>query len=156
MAKAKLIATRPYERRIVKLLPPDERDRMETAVAINPEAHPIVPGTKGVRKARWSQRARRSRVARDIISGLKDAVAFARGEITLGVRVVNVPNPVDVRALRSKLGLSQSEFAAQYGMSLRTLQEWEQGRTNPDGAVRAYLTVIDRNPQAVIEALTDR
>ena len=54
MAKAKLIATRPYERRIVKLLPPDERDRMETAVAINPEAHPIVPGTKGVRKARWS------------------------------------------------------------------------------------------------------
>jgi putative transcriptional regulator len=95
-------------------------------------------------------------VARDIISGLKDAVAFARGEITLGVRVVNVPNPVDVRALRSKLGLSQSEFAAQYGMSLRTLQEWEQSRTNPDGAVRAYLTVIDRNPQAVIEALTDR
>jgi hypothetical protein len=52
--KGEAIATRPYERRIVKLLPPDERDRMETAVAINPEAHPIVPGTKGVRKARWS------------------------------------------------------------------------------------------------------
>ncbi|MGD0771321.1 MAG: helix-turn-helix domain-containing protein [Candidatus Solibacter sp.] len=93
-------------------------------------------------------------MARDIISGLKEAVAFARGEISLPVRMVNVREPVDVRALRSKLGLSQSEFASQYGISLRTLQEWEQGRTSPDSTVRAYLTVIERNPQAVIEALS--
>ena len=99
------------------------------------------------------ERARRSRVASDIISGLKDAVAFSRGTLSLTVRVVDVPDPVDVRALRSKLGLSQAEFAAQYGISHRTLQEWEQGRTRPDSAVRAYLTVIERNPQAVIEAL---
>jgi len=97
---------------------------------------------------------RRSRVASDIISGLKDAVAFSRGTLSLRVRTVEVPDPVDVRALRSKLGLSQAEFAAQYGISQRTLQEWEQGRTRPDSAVRAYLTVIERNPQAVIEALT--
>ena len=64
--------------------------------------------------------------------------------------------PVDMRALRSKLGLSQSEFASHYGISLRTLQEWEQGRTSPDGAVRANLTVIERNPRAVIEALAGR
>ena len=102
------------------------------------------------------ERATRSRVARDIISGLKEAAAFARGEISLPVRMVNVPEPVDVRALRSKLGLSQSEFASRYGISLRTLQEWEQGRTSPDSAVRAYLTVIERNPQAVIEALARR
>jgi putative transcriptional regulator len=95
-------------------------------------------------------------VARDIISGLKEAAAFARGEISLPVRIVSVPKPVDVRALRSKLGLSQSEFASQYGISLRTLQEWEQGRTSPDSAVRAYLTVIERNPRAVIEALAGR
>jgi putative transcriptional regulator len=93
-------------------------------------------------------------VARDIVSGLKEAVAFARGEISLPVRIVNVREPVDVRALRSKFGLSQSEFASQYGISLRTLQEWEQGRTSPDSTVRAYLTVIERNPQAVIEALS--
>jgi len=96
---------------------------------------------------------RRSRVASDIISGLKDAIAFSRGKLSLHVRTVDVPDPVDVRALRSKLGLSQAEFAARYGISPRTLQEWEQGRTRPDGAVRAYLTVIERNPQAVIEAL---
>jgi putative transcriptional regulator len=93
-------------------------------------------------------------VASDIIAGLKEAVAFARGEISLPVRMVNVREPVDVRALRSKLGLSQSEFASQYGISLRTLQEWEQGRTSPDSTVRAYLTVIERNPRAVIEALS--
>jgi putative transcriptional regulator len=103
-----------------------------------------------------TKRATRSRLARDIISGLKEVAAFARGEISLPVRIVNVPEPVDVRALRSKLGLSQSEFASQYGISLRTLQEWEQGRTSPDSAVRAYLTVIERNPQAVIEALAGR
>ena len=101
-----------------------------------------------------TKRARRSRVAGDIISGLKEAVAFARGEISLPVRMVNVREPVDVRALRSKLGLSQAEFASQYGISLRTLQEWEQGRTSPDSTVRAYLTVIERNPRAVIEALS--
>ena len=58
------------------------------------------------------KRARRSRVAGDIISGLKEAVAFARDEISLPVRMVNVREPVDVRALRSKLGLSQAEFAS--------------------------------------------
>ena len=103
-----------------------------------------------------TKRPTRSRVARDIISGLKEADAFARGEISLPVRIVHVPEPVDVRALRSRLGLSQSEFASQYGISLRTLQEWEQGRTSPDSAVRAYLTVIERNPRAVIEALARR
>ena len=97
-----------------------------------------------------TKRPTRSRVARDIISGLKEAAAFARGEISLPVRIVNVPEPVDVRALRAKLGLSR------YGISLRTLQEWEQGRTSPDSAVRAYLTVIERNPRAVTEALARR
>ena len=92
-----------------------------------------------------TERAGRSRVA-----------AFARGEIALPVRMVNTPEPVNVRALRRKMGLSQSQFAAQYGIALRTLQEWEQGRTVPDGAVRAYLTVIERNPRAVSEALAGR
>ena len=103
-----------------------------------------------------TQRAKRSRVARDIISGLKEAAAFTRGEISLPVRMVNVLEPVDVRALRSKLGLSQSEFAREYGFSVRTLQEWESGGAKPPSAVRAYFTVIDRNPKAVRAALQDK
>ncbi|MEX2261816.1 MAG: helix-turn-helix domain-containing protein [Bryobacteraceae bacterium] len=76
-----------------------------------------------------------------------------RGEIALPMRIVHIPDPIDVRAIREKTGLSQGDFAKRYGFSPRTLQEWEQGRSQPDSAVRAYLTVIDRNPQAVAEAL---
>ncbi len=76
-----------------------------------------------------------------------------RGEIKLRTRVIHVPDDVDVRALREKSGLSQSQFAERYGFNPRTLQDWEQGRAKPDSAVRAYLTVIERNPAAVEKAL---
>jgi putative transcriptional regulator len=61
---------------------------------------------------------------------------------------------VDVRAIREKCGLTQAEFARRYGISPRSLQEWEQGRRQPEGAVRAYLLVIDRIPRAVETALS--
>jgi putative transcriptional regulator len=60
---------------------------------------------------------------------------------------------IGVRALREKLGLSQSEFADRYQIALRTLQQWEQGRSVPDGPARAYLKVIARSPGAVQRAL---
>jgi mRNA-degrading endonuclease RelE of RelBE toxin-antitoxin system len=53
--QTRVIATRTYEKRIAKLLPPEERAEMENAVATEPERYPVVPGTKGVRKARWSR-----------------------------------------------------------------------------------------------------
>ena len=58
-----------------------------------------------------------------------------------------------VREIREGLGLAQSEFAQQFGLSLRSLQEWEQARRLPDTAVLAYLRVIERNPKAVQSAL---
>ena len=58
-----------------------------------------------------------------------------------------------VREIRERLGLSQSEFAERFGMSLRSLQEWEQARRLPDVAVLTYLLVIERNPEAVQSAL---
>ena len=63
---------------------------------------------------------------------------------------------MDVRAIRARSGLSQSEFAREYGFSVRTLQEWESGGAKPPSAVRAYLTVIDRIPKAVRAALQDK
>jgi len=63
---------------------------------------------------------------------------------------------VDVRAIRARSGLSQSEFAREYGFSVRTLQEWESGGARPPSAARAYLTVIDRNPNAVRAALQNK
>jgi len=58
-----------------------------------------------------------------------------------------------VREVREGLGFAQSEFARQFGLSLRSLQEWEQARRLPDTAVLAYLRVIERNPKAVQSAL---
>jgi putative transcriptional regulator len=63
---------------------------------------------------------------------------------------------VDERAIRSKLGLSQAEFLRRYALSPRSLQKWEQGRRRPESAVRAYLTVMDRNPEAVEKALMSK
>jgi putative transcriptional regulator len=89
----------------------------------------------------------------DIIAGLQELQAHMRGEIKLRTSVIEVPEAIDVRAIREKSGLTQAEFANRYGFSGRTLQQWEQGRQRPDGAVRAYLLVIDREPAAVQRAL---
>ena len=94
-----------------------------------------------------------STLGREIIEGLALVEKHVKGEIELPVRYVEVPDFVDIKAIREKSGLTQSEFALRYGISPRSLQEWEQGRRQPEGAVRAYLLVIDRNPRAVEGAL---
>lgn len=80
-------------------------------------------------------------------------VAHARGEISLPMKIFPAPPQVDVRAIREKTGLSQAGFAHRYALNPRALQDWEQGRRQPEAAVRAYLTVIDREPEAVVRAL---
>ncbi len=62
--------------------------------------------------------------------------------------------PVDVKRIRSKLHVSQSEFALMIGVSKATLQNWEQGRRQPDGPAQALLRVVERKPEAVLEALS--
>lgn len=66
---------------------------------------------------------------------------------------VRIPNEIDVRAIRDRLGLTQQEFAVRFGFSVNTLRHWEQGRRIPEAPTRAYLLVIDREPQAVEKAL---
>lgn len=61
-----------------------------------------------------------------------------------------------VNVMRRTLRLTQEEFAARFRIPLGTLRDWEQGKTEPDQAARAYLTVIARNPDAVTEALSRR
>ena len=57
------------------------------------------------------------------------------------------------KRVRRALGLSQEEFAGRFGIPLRTLQEWEQGRREPDATTLAYLKVIEREPDVVTRAL---
>jgi putative transcriptional regulator len=102
------------------------------------------------------KKAKHSRVGKRLIAAMKEVVAHAEGRIALPVRYADAPGDVDVRAIRSKLGLSQAEFSRRYSISSRSLQEWEQGRRKPESAVRAYLTVIARNPGAVEMALANK
>jgi len=62
--------------------------------------------------------------------------------------------PADVKAIRENLGQSQSEFALMIGVSISTLQNWEQGRRRPEGPARALLKVAAEDPEAVAKALT--
>jgi len=100
-----------------------------------------------------TNRAKTESVGASIIRGMEQAVAHHRGELKLQTTVYTIPGPVDVKAIRESLGLSQGQFAARYGFSPRTLQQWEQGRSKPDASSRAYLTVIERNHKAVEKAL---
>ena len=88
---------------------------------------------------------------RGMKAGLEDAIAFAEGDETRGR--IHVPAEIDVRAIRRTLRMTQKEFAATYGFSLPRLKDWEQGRSRPDGAVRAYLMVIERDHEAVDRVL---
>lgn len=88
-----------------------------------------------------------------LLDSMKELRAHLRGEIRLSETIYHVPPATDVRALRKKLGLSQSDFAALFGFNVRSLQDWEQGRRQPEIPIRAYLSVIQRDPQAVIRAL---
>ncbi len=88
-----------------------------------------------------------------LLESMKELQAHLRGEIKLSETVYHVPPETNVRALREKLGLSQADFAALFGFNVRSLQDWEQGRRRPEIPIRAYLAVIQRDPQAVIRAL---
>jgi putative transcriptional regulator len=64
-------------------------------------------------------------------------------------RVVFTPPLPDVRRIREQLGLTQAEFAKRFGLSQRTVEQWEQGRAVPDRPARILLAVIERDPRAV-------
>jgi len=88
-----------------------------------------------------------------IKAGLGDALAHLEGKKTGGrLRRVYVPD-IDVAAMRARLGLSQGDFAAAFGVSVATVRNWEQGRRRPDGPARVLLAVVDREPEAVLRAL---
>lgn len=85
---------------------------------------------------------RKRNVNREILEGLRE---IKRGDHR---RVTTIP---DVAGIREKTGLSQDRFAALLGVSVRTLQDWEQGRRAPSGAARTLLMVADKNPHALLE-----
>ena len=97
--------------------------------------------------------AKRPTVGARIIEGLKQAVAWTRGENDkVQVTLVHVPK-VNVRKIRTKMGLSQAQFATKFGFPPATLRNWEQGRSRPDAPTRVLLAVIAKHPEAVEDVL---
>jgi putative transcriptional regulator len=86
----------------------------------------------------------------DLIEEMKLVLAHHRGKVELEQVW---PKPIDVKAIRRRVKMSQAEFSRAYGISKRALQEWEQGGRQPDSAARAYLTVIAKEPAVVRRAL---
>jgi putative transcriptional regulator len=98
-------------------------------------------------------KTKHTKLGKELIEAMTEAVAYARGEIALPTCIVHVPDEVDVRALRSSFGLTREKFAQRFGLDPRTLQEWEQRRRRPDRATRVLLKVIEKEPEAVERAL---
>ena len=95
-----------------------------------------------------------SAAGKSILTGLQDALAYAQGDTTRGQSyTVRVPDTVDVKAIRKRLGLTQAAFAQRYGFELSSIRNWEQGRRQPEGPARLLLLVIDKEPEAVHRAL---
>lgn len=86
-----------------------------------------------------------------LLLSVKEMKQIQRGKIKPSK--VTKFNPLSIRAIRHKLHQSQSEFAFMIGVSPSTLRNWEQGVRVPEGPARALLTVAQRNPTAVYEAL---
>jgi len=86
-----------------------------------------------------------------MMDGLNEVEAFLAGEQE-GFKA-HVPQAVDVKAIRSRLGMTQARFSATFGFSLDAIKHWEGGRRTPEAPARTLLTVIDKNPGAVLTAL---
>ena len=94
--------------------------------------------------------AKKTAFGADLIEGMKLVLAHDRGKVELEQVW---PKPIDVKAIRKRVKMSQAEFSRTYCINKRALQEWEQGSRQPDSAARAYLTVIAKEPAVVLRAL---
>jgi putative transcriptional regulator len=87
----------------------------------------------------------------NLVKSIKQASKIKKGQLKPS-RTFEF-GPMDIKEIRKKLNKSQSEFALMIGVSVSTLQNWEQGRRKPEGPARALLKVASENPEAVNDAL---
>jgi putative transcriptional regulator len=87
-----------------------------------------------------------------LVKGINELKRHLAGKRVRGVRTTRV-DATDIQAIRKAANLSQPRFAKLIGVNLRTLQNWEQGRTRPTGPARALLKIVASNPKSAIEAL---
>jgi putative transcriptional regulator len=87
-----------------------------------------------------------------LVKGVREMKRHMNGKPVRGARTWELAEP-DIRAIREVAKISQAQFAKLIGVSVRTLQNWEQHRTRPTGPARALLKIVASNPKSAIEAL---
>ncbi len=88
-------------------------------------------------------------IGQEILDGIRDVKAYKAGVKVLRVHTMKEPAPPQV--IRAKLKLSQSAFAGMMGVSLRTIQDWEQGRRKPSGPAMALLRIAEQKPEVFLQ-----
>lgn len=88
---------------------------------------------------------------KELLSSVEEADKIIKGKAKAS-RSFSYDEP-EVKTIREKLGLSQSEFALMIGISKRTLENWEQGKRHPTGPAKALLKIVDKNPKVALDAL---
>ncbi|MCF6208246.1 MAG: helix-turn-helix domain-containing protein [Ghiorsea sp.] len=88
-----------------------------------------------------------------IQQGLSEALDFAKGKQSKAV--VHDFSPIDVKNIRTQIGMSQNEFASAFGISVSTLRHWERGDRKPQGSALALLNMVAKEPQTVLKALAN-
>jgi putative transcriptional regulator len=88
-----------------------------------------------------------------IMAGLDSAKKYLDGSADKRLYRAHVPKKINVRKIRSQLGLSQEAFAETYGFAVSAVRDWEQGRRKPERSARILLKIVEKEPDAVTRAL---
>lgn len=95
-----------------------------------------------------------NKVYDSIKTGLEEAIDFTEGKVPQAV--IHKLSPIDVKNIRTDVGMSQREFATAFGISVNTLRHWERGDRHPNGPALVLLNVLSKEPETVLRALATR
>jgi putative transcriptional regulator len=137
----------PNKARVYRRRPPTQFERLAQLERKNLNIYRLRQG---------GSRVRGSRVGDDLVEAFEEMAKHLRGEIELEGHDLpgGALTPAQIKAIRLKIASSSKEFERLFGIPARTMESYEQGRRKLDGAMRALLRIIDREPKAAFRALT--
>jgi len=135
------VESRLFTRRVGSYLSDDAYRELQLKLAVDPELKQLLRTSSEGSRGKSMDRTKRD-VGREVLEGILELKQGKTG------RVSHLPS---VTQIREGTGLSQARFAQLLGVSVRTLQEWEQGRRSPSGAARTLLLIAAQNPRALLE-----
>jgi len=159
-----LIETPIFTRQVNDWLTTEEYRLLEIQLILRPEVGAVIPRSGGLRKLRWRlpgrgeerRRSMRKDLFEQLVASVKEMKGIEAGRLKPG-RVTRAEDLLrgktpDVAALRARFKLSQAKFAGLLGISVDTLQNWEQHRRRPEGPAKVLLLIVATHPEALLSA----